>query len=142
MYFVKFLPPLPPLREGAREAEGKQVFGRIGCARCHMPSMRTGDSKTPGLGRVDAALYSDLLLHDMGDRLADHISEGSATAREFRTTPLWGLGRKKYLLHDGRARSAHEAILEHDGEAARAAARYRELPEQDRRALEVFLRSL
>jgi CxxC motif-containing protein (DUF1111 family) len=81
-------------------------------------------------------------LHDLGPQLADHIADASASGQEFRTTPLWGLSRKKYFLHDGRAHSIREAILQHDGEAAKVAGRYRDLPQQPRRALAAFLGSL
>jgi CxxC motif-containing protein (DUF1111 family) len=142
MYFVKFLSPLEPTRNGPLESEGKAVFTSIGCAQCHVPAFKTGSSRIEALSNVDVPLYSDLLLHDLGPQLADHIADASASGQEFRTTPLWGLSRKKYFLHDGRAHSIREAILQHDGEAAKVAGRYRDLPQQPRRALAAFLGSL
>ena len=92
--------------------------------------------------------HSDLLLHDMGEGLADHRPEGVATGREWRTAPLWGLGMTRQvsghteLLHDGRARSVLEAILWHGGEAQAARDRVVALDPPDRAALLRFLESL
>jgi len=92
--------------------------------------------------------YSDLLLHDMGEGLADDRAEGAATGREWRTPPLWGLGFTRIvsghtqLLHDGRARTPLEAILWHGGEAQAARDRVVALPPVDRAALLAFLDSL
>jgi CxxC motif-containing protein (DUF1111 family) len=142
----------PPPRRGADEPQvqrGEALFGQIGCAACHVPVLQSGDSPIGPLHRQQVALYSDLLLHDLGDRLADHYPEGEATGREWRTTPLWGLGVVKNLLggqefylHDGRARTLEEAITLHGGEAAHAAEQYGRLPSADREALLAFLRSL
>ena len=96
--------------------------------------------------------YTDLLVHDMGDGLADRAADDSvsqiAGAHAWRTAPLWGLGARvaakegANLLHDGRARSVLEAILWHGGEAAPAKQRAAELPAEDRAALIAFLESL
>ena len=92
--------------------------------------------------------YTDLLLHDMGDGLADHRPEGMASGNEWRTPPLWGLGLTQtvsghtFLLHDGRARDVLEAILWHGGEALQARDRVVALPKHDRDALLRFLNSL
>jgi CxxC motif-containing protein (DUF1111 family) len=87
-------------------------------------------------------LHSDLLLHDMGTRLADGVREGEATGEEFRTAPLWGVGKRSALLHDGRAATLGEAISLHGGEATAARDRFLALPQPDRKALEAFLQSL
>jgi CxxC motif-containing protein (DUF1111 family) len=76
----------------------------------------------------------------MGPALADGIAEGDASGQEFRTPPLWGIARTgPPYLHDGRAQTIHEAIVAHDGEAARSAAAYRALPESGRQALLQFV---
>ena len=92
--------------------------------------------------------YSDLLLHDMGDGLADNRPDGSANGREWRTTPLWGLrlmrqflNGQTLLMHDGRARSVDAAILLHGAEAKNARDAFAALPEAQRRALIDFVES-
>jgi CxxC motif-containing protein (DUF1111 family) len=113
-----------------------------------VPSLRTGPSPITALADRDVRLYSDLLLHDMGDGLADHRPDGSATGREWRTAPLWGLrlvprfldGRGFYL-HDGRARTIDEAIRWHGGEAQRARDAYAALTDPQRAALLSFVES-
>ena len=119
--------------------EGEKVFADVGCAACHAPELPLG-----GGGAVRA--FTDLLLHDMGDGLADGIEEGSAIGSEWRTAPLMGLGRliekRAPLLHDGRARDAVEAILWHGGEATSVADAYRGLAATDRQALHRFLETL
>jgi CxxC motif-containing protein (DUF1111 family) len=127
---------------------GKRLFHDLGCAACHVPRWETAASDFPGIAGQVIWPYTDLLLHDLGDALADGRPEGDATGREWRTPPLWGLGLLEItsgherLLHDGRARGPIEAILWHGGEAAASAARFRALPAADRAALEAFLRSL
>jgi len=140
---------------GRRDADafavrrGKRLFHDLGCAACHVPRWETAaTSDFPGIAGQVIWPYTDLLLHDLGDDLADHRPEGDATGREWRTPPLWGLGLLEItsgherLLHDGRARGPVEAILWHGGEAAASAARFRALSAADRAALEAFLRSL
>jgi CxxC motif-containing protein (DUF1111 family) len=89
--------------------------------------------------RGDVALYSDLLLHEMGPSLNDGIIQGDASGAEWRTTPLWGLRLRARFLHDGRAATLAEAILAHDGEGAAAAGAFRRLTHDDRKALLVFI---
>ncbi|WP_275787900.1 di-heme oxidoredictase family protein [Pararhizobium gei] len=128
---------------------GKKLFYESGCMSCHVPKFVT---------RRDAANkahafqliwpYSDFLLHDMGDGLADGQQVGEATGREWRTPPLWGIGLTKtvsghtFFLHDGRARSLTEAILWHGGEATRSRDRFAAMEKADRQALITFLESL
>jgi CxxC motif-containing protein (DUF1111 family) len=128
---------------------GETVFGAVGCTSCHVPELKTG--KHPAIRRLSRQSihpYTDLLLHDMGEGLADGQREHRASGREWRTPPLWGIGlvplvnRHEFLLHDGRARGLQEAILWHGGEAAAARERFKQLPEQDRTALIAFVRSL
>lgn len=131
---------------------GKLLFHRLACARCHVPSWTTAaappNGDLAGLASQQIWPYTDLLLHDLGEALADHRPEGDATGREWRTPPLWGLGLlstvngHQRLLHDGRARGVAEAILWHGGEAAASAAAFRALPPADRAALLAFLNSL
>lgn len=146
-YLRLLAPPAPGLSTPTR-ARGATVFGDIGCARCHVPVLRTGPNPVPALANRDVPIYSDLLLHDMGDALADHRPDGAATGREWRTTPLWGLrlmrrflNGEAFLLHDGRARTIEEAILLHGGEAQASRDRFAGLVAADRAALLDFVGS-
>ena len=130
--FVAALDPPPPPR--APDPRGQAVFGELGCAECHAPNV------TPG-GQV-LHPYSDLLLHTMGPALDDGVVQGQATGRDWRTTPLWGLGQRVRFLHDGRARTIEAAIAAHGGEADVAVQKYRQLGERHRSALLRFLSSL
>ncbi len=128
---------------------GEALFAAIGCTHCHLPSLPTGDyPPMPALGGQIVRPYTDLLLHDMGEDLADQAPDGAATGREWRTAPLWGIGLVPtvnghgFLLHDGRARSLTEAILWHGGEAATARDAFVGLPADDRAALLAFIESL
>jgi CxxC motif-containing protein (DUF1111 family) len=128
---------------------GKRLFHASGCAACHAPSFITGDISTDAhLRRQKIWPYSDFLLHDMGDGLADGRPEGLADGREWRTAPLWGIGLTEtvnghtFFLHDGRARNVTEAILWHGGEAQRARDAFARLPIEDRRRLVAFVNSL
>jgi CxxC motif-containing protein (DUF1111 family) len=106
---------------------------------------RSGLGIVHRVGRFDGSkvpLYSDLLLHDLGPALDDRVIQGSARGKDWRTTPLWGLGMRPRLLHDGRATSINEAVLAHDGEAANAARAFRALVEPERTTLLAFLNSL
>jgi len=129
--------------------KGKKIFGEIGCADCHVPTFRTGDSpEFPELSDQVIHPYTDLLLHDMGEDLADGRPEFEASGREWRTPPLWGLGLVQTvnghstLLHDGRARNFEEAILWHGGEAEASRDAFMKLPEAERQAVIRFLESL
>ncbi|HET9325575.1 MAG TPA: di-heme oxidoredictase family protein [Candidatus Eisenbacteria bacterium] len=146
-YLRLLAPPAPGAMNASRE-RGRTVFASVGCASCHVPVLRTGPSKIRALANRDVALYSDLLLHDMGDGLADYRPDGSADGREWRTTPLWGLrvmreflNGEAFLLHDGRARSVDQAIRLHGGEAQAARDGFIALPESDRKALLDFVES-
>lgn len=146
--YVRLLaPPAPGAITGAR-LTGDSLFGAIGCASCHVRSFQTGDSPIAAVEGRTVTLYSDLLLHDMGDGLADGRPDGSADGREFRTAPLWGLrlmqrflNGRALLLHDGRARSVEEAILLHGGEAAAARDAFAALTPLARAALLDFVSS-
>ena len=111
--FMTFLAPPTPAVDTLSTLRGKASFNRIGCALCHTPSLTTGKSSTPALNKKPVNLYSDLILHNMGPKLADTILQGSAKGDEFRTAPLWGLGQRIFLLHDGRTTDLREAIEAH-----------------------------
>lgn len=128
---------------------GRSIFNGIGCAACHRPSFQTGKHpEEPHLSDQLIWPYTDLLLHDMGEGLADERPEDGATGREWRTPPLWGIGLTKlvngnaFFLHDGRARSITEAILWHDGEAKKSRDLFANLPKTKRKALLAFVNSL
>lgn len=140
-----------PARSATRAAaasDGRALFHQLGCAACHVPSFATAGTAAAPAARQIIWPYSDLLLHDMGPGLADEVGEGDASGAEWRTAPLWGLGRATRdpattsLLHDGRARSSEEAILWHGGEADPSRAAYRALPRAQRDALLAFLATL
>jgi len=142
----------PPLRRGENDPEvlrGEQLFSTIKCASCHVPVMTTGQHPIAALGNRPAALYSDLLLHDMGPDLADNFIEGEATGTEWRTTPLWGLGIVEnvlggtpFYLHDGRTSDLRVVINLHKGEADSSRIGFQQLPSTSQEALLKFLRSL
>lgn len=139
--FVTFLAAPPALpRTDPVVREGERIFGEIGCSGCHTPSFRIENFEVSHLNGVEIYPYTDLLLHNMGADLSDGISEGEATAQEFRTPPLWGL---KYLgppyLHDGRAPDLDSAIRLHGGEASRSVQKYSQLQQRE---MELFLRFL
>jgi CxxC motif-containing protein (DUF1111 family) len=150
VFFLRTL--RPPLRRTVADGDvlaGEDLFAQIGCADCHTPRLATGDSAIEPLSGTVAEAYTDLLLHDLGPALADGFPEGGASGREWRTTPLWGLGiveqqlgGSAFYMHDGRARTLTDAILLHGGEAQAAAERFEALGEADRRRVLVFLRSL
>lgn len=129
--------------------QGEAIFVASGCTGCHLPTVETGIHPTiPPLSHQTIHPYTDLLLHDMGEGLADNRPDFQATGSEWRTPPLWGIGLFETVnghtnyLHDGRARNLMEAILWHDGEAATAKESVLQLSEADRDALLAFLNSL
>jgi CxxC motif-containing protein (DUF1111 family) len=134
----------PPGRSGdpGAVAYGEAVFHQVGCAACHTPSLRTGPHPIAALSEREAPLYSDLLIHEMGEYLADETVQGGARSTDWRTTPLWGLGRKTLFLHDGRTADLREAIEAHSGEGRAARYRLRQRPKGDVEALVAFLKSL
>lgn len=117
--FMRFLAPPTPspmIPGGAPSIEnGRALFQDIGCALCHTPTLTTGEASVTALSNQPVNLYSDLLVHGMGPRLADDIVQGEAGPDEFRTAPLWGLGQRIFFLHDGRTTDLLEAILAHKG---------------------------
>lgn len=126
-------PPLPrPLDDVGRH--GQVLFEDMGCASCHTPTLRGPDGLVP--------LYSDLLLHDMGETFADGVAMGVATGSEYRTQPLWGIAAVAPYLHDGRADTLDDAIRWHGGEGQASRDRYVASADADCEALIVFLESL
>ncbi|MBX8552629.1 c-type cytochrome [Pseudomonas cichorii] len=128
---------------------GKNLFFKAGCQQCHTPQFTTrADAAEPELANQVIRPYSDLLLHDMGEGLADNRTEFQASGREWRTPPLWGLGLTETVnghtqfLHDGRARNVMEAILWHGGEAQAAQRQVLAFDADQRAALLAFLNSL
>ena len=147
--FMRLLSP-PPRGEITEEVKrGDAIFNEIGCASCHIPTIQTGPSPINALNRVNVHVYSDFLLHDMGEELADNRPDGDATGTEWRTAPLWGtrlvaefLGGTPFFLHDGRATTLESAIRAHGGEAQNAKEAFFNLSEEKQRNVIAFLESL
>lgn len=124
-------------------APGAALFAQVNCAACHVPSLHTrADYPIRGLADIDAPVYTDFLLHDMGASLADGIVEGEAGPSEWRTPPLIGLRFQRTYLHDARATTIRDAILMHDGQAADAVARFSALSPADQATLVTFVEDL
>lgn len=128
---------------------GEELFYAARCAACHTPTLQTGAlAGVPEVAYQTIHPYTDMLLHDMGDGLADGRPDFLATGREWRTPPLWGIGLTQRIqghtlfLHDGRARNLLEAIMWHGGEAAQSREAVRAMAKEDRQALLTFLASL
>ncbi len=148
--YLRCLAP-PARREVKNEAvlRGEELFHDIGCAKCHTSTFQTGEfPEVEELARQRIHPYTDLLLHDMGEGLADGRPDFEADGREWRTPPLWGIGLQEtvnghtFFLHDGRARNLSEAILWHGGEGEESKKKFTELPKADREAVLRFLESL
>ena len=127
---------------------GEELFAAAQCSGCHIPTLQTGHHEIAALANQTIHPYTDLLLHDMGEELADDRPDFEADGREWRTPPLWGIGLTATVngipayLHDGRARTLMEAIMFHGGEAETAREFVRQLDQSDRDALVAFLQSL
>lgn len=132
--FVMLLAAPMPDAPTAETERGRATFEQIACDACHIPALRSPRGAIPA--------YTDLLLHDMGDELADGFPMEAATGREFRTQPLWGVTAAAPYLHDGRAATLDEAIRWHGGEATSSRDAYSELGDLDRLELIAFLDSL
>ena len=141
-----------PARRNVDDAEvqrGEGLFAQAKCGVCHMPQLKTG-SKAAIAAASNLLIhpYTDLLLHDMGEELADGRPDFQASGRQWRTPPLWGIGLirtvsgHENLLHDGRARDVVEAILWHGGDAEKSREAFRTMPKADRAALVKFVESL
>jgi CxxC motif-containing protein (DUF1111 family) len=153
--FMRLLAPPTPSASApggsSSITNGRKLFSAVGCALCHTPTLRTGDSTVAALRDQDANLFSDLALHNMGPRLADNVLQGLAGGDEFRTAPLWGLGQRLFFLHDGRTRDLMRAIQEHasngnsqfgPSEANRVVSNFNGLSSRQQQDVMNFLRSL
>lgn len=138
--FMKLLAPAGRGDFGPLVAAGERVFEEVGCASCHTPAFTTAPNREPVFDRQRVALFSDLLLHDVGT--GDEIPQASALPEEIRTPALWGLRFRRPLLHDGSAPTIDVAIARHAGEAERTRRRFEALPPAARQALLAFLKSL
>ena len=142
---------VPPRRDVANTdvLRGKELFHVSGCTACHQPNFVTRrDADDPAQAFQLIWPYSDFLLHDMGEGLADGQQVGLASGTEWRTPPLWGIGLTRavsghtFFLHDGRARNLEEAVLWHNGEAKSSKLAYMQLMKSDRTKMLRFLESL
>jgi CxxC motif-containing protein (DUF1111 family) len=130
---------------------GRTAFQNVGCAQCHTPTLRTGNSTVAALRNKAVNLFSDLANHNMGPGLADDIIQGRAGGDEFRSAPLWGLGQRVFFLHDGRTNNLLTAIAAHasngnnqfgPSEANAVISRFNQQPAATKQDILNFLRSL
>lgn len=150
VFYLKTLKAPPRRNENDPVVKaGEALFSEIDCAKCHIPTLTTGPSDIPQLDHKSFHPYTDLLLHNMGEKLDDGYTESYAETEEWRTAPLWGIGLseefqggKMYLLHDGRARSIEEAIMYHGGEAENARNQFESLSSKEQQQLVTFIKSL
>src|SRR6202140_3448965 len=151
--FMRMLAPPTPAPDTPSTVNGRAVFAKIGCALCHTPSFTTGKAIASGsptrpsaaLSNQPVNLYSDLLVHHMGENLADGITQGGAGPDEFRSAPLWGVGQRIFFLHDGRTTDLVIAIEAHGSRGSEANAvieRFNRLGIKERQDIINFLRSL
>jgi CxxC motif-containing protein (DUF1111 family) len=115
-FFVRLLAPPSAEPDTPSIARGRELFDHVGCSLCHTPSLRTGASAKRALRNKPVSLYSDLIVHRMGPGLADQLAVGQAGPDEFRSAPLWGVGQRIFLMHDGRTRDLLQAIRAHQGD--------------------------
>lgn len=148
-YLQTLKAPLQRTPNDEEVLQGQSVFRALGCNGCHKETLRTQASDIAALSNKEFHPYTDLLLHDMGSKLDDGYTEGSAKTYEWRTPALWGIGLSKasqggqyFLLHDGRAHNIEEAIQYHGGEAETSRKKFEALNTADKKALFKFLESL
>lgn len=149
--FMRFLAPPVPVPPTTSTANGLVQFNAIGCNLCHNNSFTTPKSSIAALSQVQANLYSDLIVHDMGPGDADNVAQGNATGDQFRTAPLWGVGQRYFFMHDGRTSDIVQAIEDHfslgngtypNSEANGVVTNFNNLSQQNQQDLVNFLRSL
>jgi CxxC motif-containing protein (DUF1111 family) len=153
--FMRFLAPPPSggvvlngtAVPAATISAGASLFSSIGCATCHNPSPGTTQVSNfvPALSTAPVNAFSDLEIHDMGTGLADNVSQGTAGGDQFRTAPLWGLGQRIFLLHDGRTTNLNQAIEAHSSngsEASMVEQNFDNLTTAQKQEILDFLRSL
>ena len=152
--FMRLSSDPTPTTSTASELRGQTLFGttkdpQVGCVHCHTDTLVTAKLRYTGMSGVEIHPYSDLAIHHMGTALADGVSQGAAGGDQFRTAPLWGVGKRIFFLHDGRSGPSNgglvNAILQHasrGSEARRVIRRFVQLPAADQQAIINFLRSL
>jgi CxxC motif-containing protein (DUF1111 family) len=143
--FMRLSAPPAPVPPTPVTTRGRQVFTNIGCASCHVATQTSGRSAYTGQTQASFSPLSDFAVHQMGVGLSDGISQGDADGDEFRTAPLWGLGQRIFLLHDGRTTDLLEAIADHasrGSEANTVISNFNQLIAADKQALLNYLRSL
>ena len=149
--FMRFLAPPTPVPPTQSTANGLVQFNTIGCNMCHTNSFTTPKSSIAALSNVQAFLFSDLLVHDMGPDNADNVNQGGATGDQFRTAPLWGIGQRYFFMHDGRTQDIVQAIEDHrslgngtypNSEANQVINNFDALTPKNQQDLVNFLRSL
>jgi len=151
--FMRMLAPPTPAPSTPSSEKGRDLFAKVGCVHCHTPSFTTGSmiasgsatSPSAALSHQTANLFSDLLVHHMGEGLADGITQGAAGPDEFRTAPLWGVGQRVFFLHDGRTSNLVGAIRAHQSrgsEANKVIEHFNRLTVQEQQEIIDFLRSL
>jgi CxxC motif-containing protein (DUF1111 family) len=135
--------------ENIQVINGKKLFVALNCSKCHLTELTTGNNYLiAAFNNQKIQAFTDLLLHDMGEGLADNRPDFLANGKEWRTAPLWGIGLTQLVnghtnfLHDGRARNLQEAILWHGGEANDAKNKYINLTKNERQSIVTFLQSL
>jgi CxxC motif-containing protein (DUF1111 family) len=150
LYSSNLAVPSSRFQNAESYATGFRLFEQTGCSGCHHPSFVTGTDEhiQPHLRNQEIWPFTDMLLHDMGEGLADLNASGFARHSEWRTAPLWGIGLAKMVnpsagyLHDGRARTLEEAILWHDGEASESKQKFSALKRKNRLQLLKFIENL
>jgi CxxC motif-containing protein (DUF1111 family) len=151
--FMRMLAPPTPAPDTPSIVNGRSEFASAGCALCHTPFLMTGKAVATGsssnpssvMSNQKANLYSDLLVHHMGQNLSDGITQGAAGPDEFRTAPLWGLGQRVFFLHDGRTTDLVAAIQAHQSQGSEAngvVQRFNRLSDSDQQDILNFLRAL
>jgi CxxC motif-containing protein (DUF1111 family) len=149
--FMKFLAPPTPVAPTTSTSNGLVQFNAVGCNLCHTNSFTTPASSIAALSKVQANLYSDLIVHHMGPGDADNVAQGNAGGDEFRSAPLWGIGQRYFFMHDGRTTDIVQAIEDHfslgnttypNSEANAVINNFNALSQQNQQDLVNFLRSL
>lgn len=149
--FMRFLDQPKPGTSSRSILNGMVQFNNIGCSLCHTSALQTGTSSVTALSNINANLFSDLLVHHMGPGLADNIVQGQAGGDEFRTAPLWGVGKRIFFLHDGRTTDLLQVIQDHfslasgqypNSEANQVINNFNALSSTNQQDLLNFLRSL
>jgi CxxC motif-containing protein (DUF1111 family) len=153
--FMRFLAPPPPggvvlngQSVNSNEiSKGAALFSSVGCATCHNSVINSTQpsSFTASLSQQPVNAFSDFEIHHMGAGLADNVSQGGAGGDQFKTAPLWGLGQRIFLLHDGRTSDLSQAVQQHASQGSEANTvvdNFNNLNEQQQQEVLDFLRSL